>query len=412
MRRLVYLVDSYPCLSQTFTLEEVRGLREAGLPLRVVTMHDPGPHDPAADPELDPSVTRLASLASPAPWLALLYWLVRRPPTLLSLLIDVLRPHTSPFLLRFQLRSPLHLAWGALLAREVDEHDNLHSQFLFAASTVAWVASRLSGASFSFTCHGDHGLLLARPKLRDARRVIAISESEKTRLHAHRPGLPDDRVVVHRLGVAVPEACPELPADGPPDSPLRLLAVGSLGPVKGHDVLLRALALVRDEGEPVHLDLVGDGPERARLEALVTELKLEEQVTLHGAIPHARALALRDAAHLSVLACRVTDDGDHDGIPIALMEGMAAGRPVVSTRLSGIPELVEDGVSGLLATPDDARSFADALLRLVRSEADRTAMGRAAWERVRERHERGRSRENAARLFQAILEDRRPDLLS
>ncbi|OWY61212.1 hypothetical protein B7486_64985 [cyanobacterium TDX16] len=158
-----------------------------------------------------------------------------------------------------------------------------------------------------------------------------------------------------------------------------LVSVGSLLPQKGHDVLVRALARVV---EPWTLTIVGDGPQRPALEQLARELGVADRVELVGSQDQAEVRRLLDGAWASALACVVVDDGDRDGIPVALMEAMARGVPVVSTPLGGIPELV--GGAGVLVPSGDAAALAEALDRLA-DPVERQRIGAAGRARVEER---------------------------
>lgn len=399
MRHLLYVADTYPTLTQTFTLREVRDLHAHGLPVTVVALHGPGPADPPRDALRDPAVIDLPRVLSPALAWAVVAAAFRHPLRVARLLARIALPHSSPFRLDFHLRAPLHFAWGCWLSRHVGSEDHLHAQFLYAGSTVAWVAAVLADASLSFTSHSDHGLLLAGPKLRRSRRALAISEFEKRRLLEHDPGVPSERVVVHHLGVDIPPAAPPAPSQ----PPFRVVAVGALGPKKGHDVLIRAIARL-PESLDARLEIVGSGGERERLENLIAELGVGDRVRLRGALDHGATLELVEGAHVVALACRVTDRGDFDGIPIALMEGMARARPVVSCRVSGIPELVTDGESGFLVEAEDDAALADRLRRLADDPSLRERMGAAAHARVRADFDASASDERARRIFRELIE--------
>ena len=407
MRRLVYVSERYPVLSQTFTLREVRDLHAAGLPVTVVSLRSPGPTDPEPDPERDPEILRAPSPFSGSVAAACLARGLRRPLRTAGTALRTLLPHTHPFWPKMQLRSPLHAAWGAWLAGRLRSMGpvHLHAQFAWGASTVAWAAARWSGQPFSFTSHSDFGLPLVGPKLREARRVLAISDYEEARLRGFAPDLPADRIVVHRLGVEVPPAAEDASRES---GPVRLLAVGTLGPKKGHDVLLEACGVLRDSGADFRLDLVGEGPERPRLEALHERLALGERVRLLGSRPHDEVLRLTEACDAVVLACRVTERGDHDGIPVSLMEGMARGKPAVSTRVSGIPELLGEDEGGRLVEPEDPAALAAALGELCADEGLRRRLGAQARERVARLHGADASAREVVEIFRGLLNDEGP----
>jgi glycosyltransferase involved in cell wall biosynthesis len=156
-----------------------------------------------------------------------------------------------------------------------------------------------------------------------------------------------------------------------------VLCVASLQQYKGHAILLNALA----QGDPrlarIELDLVGSGRLRPALERQAARAGLSQRVRFQGSLTEDQVAALLDNAPIFVMPSTVARDGQMDGLPVALIEALACGLVVVSTRLSGIPELVEDGVTGFLAEPDDTNSLAHALCRALGSEASRLDRARA-----------------------------------
>jgi glycosyltransferase involved in cell wall biosynthesis len=154
------------------------------------------------------------------------------------------------------------------------------------------------------------------------------------------------------------------------------------------------------------LTLVGDGPLMEALVEQATRLGISEHVEFAGAESPERVRERLAAADIFTLGCKIAQNGDLDGIPISLMEAMAAGVPVVSTRLSGIPELIEDGVEGLLAEPGDPESLAAALLSLIRDPARAKSMAERARQKVRRQHELTNQAGKLAERLTAIGGDR------
>jgi glycosyltransferase involved in cell wall biosynthesis len=242
---------------------------------------------------------------------------------------------------------------------------------------------RIAGTSFSVTAHADDlfiGPALFHEKLRDARFIATISEFNRAYLRDVAPG--EGRVEVVRCGVR--------PADYPfreRSGLARLACVARLERKKGHATLLRAFALVADEAPGLTLDLAGDGAERERLESLARELGLDGRVRFHGSLPATAVRDLLQEADAFVLPAMEDPDGSLqtgklDGIPVALMEAMASGLPVVTTSVSGIPELVEDGATGLVVAPEDPAAVAAAIRRLLTEPGLGAQLGRAGREHV------------------------------
>jgi glycosyltransferase involved in cell wall biosynthesis len=172
----------------------------------------------------------------------------------------------------------------------------------------------------------------------------------------------------------------------PPDPPLRLLAV-ALCEKKGLDTLVDACALLRDRGVAFGLRIFGDGPERAALEARAAAHGLAELVHFGGGVPQEEIAREMRACHAFVLPCRRDRNGDMDGIPTVFMEAMATGRPVVSCAISGIPELVRDGETGLIVPPNDPGALADALARLAADPGLAARLGVGARALVERQHD-------------------------
>ena len=179
-----------------------------------------------------------------------------------------------------------------------------------------------------------------------------------------------------------PGSSPLLPASAPVAPPFSLLCVGTLNEVKGQRFLIEACRLLSEDGVELVCTLVGDGPDRARLARAVAAAGLEGRVTFAGRRTRADVAGLLGSAHAVVAPSVPTAEGKREGIPVVLMEAMASGVPVVASRISGIPELVEDGVSGLLAPPGDPQGLAAALRLLHDDPGLCERLGRAGREKV------------------------------
>jgi glycosyltransferase involved in cell wall biosynthesis len=254
-------------------------------------------------------------------------------------------------------------------------YTHFHTHF---SSTVGLLVTRIFPLTMSITIHGPEefndvaGFHLAE-KVENSRLVVAISSYARSQVLRACPPSQWEKVVTLRLGVdgEVFEPRPE-PAGGVPE----ILCVGRLAPVKAQYVLIEALRLLHDRGVPARLRLVGDGPDRALLEAAAAKMGLTGDVLFDGWRNQDEVRARYRQATLFAMASFA------EGIPVVLMEAMAMQIPCVATRIMGIPELIEDGVSGLLVPPADAAPLADALERLLRDAALRDTLGRAGRRRV------------------------------
>lgn len=378
---IAYLNTEYPALSHTFIEREVRAVRALGVAVRTFSIRRPGAHgrlgpeQARAEREtgyvLDGADRLLASALS---------GIARRP-------IGALRAlgasqGLSPPGLRARAKHMAYWLESIRLARLVRGAgaSHIHVHMANNGAAVAKLACAYDrDLSYSLTIHGSAEFFhidswRVPEKCEGAAFVRFISNVGMSSVMAWtRPGLWD-RFHVVRCGIDPDVFRPRAGIGKRRADPLRLVSVGRLHPVKGYGVLLDAMGLLKRRGVGVTLTMIGDGPMRERLEALVRSHDLGDRVTFAGALAPERvrdALLESDAMALSSFM---------EGVPIVLMEAMACGLPVVATRVGGVPELVEDGVSGLLAPPGDAEAFAEAIERLV--SCDLRAMGRAGRARV------------------------------
>jgi glycosyltransferase involved in cell wall biosynthesis len=296
---------------------------------------------------------------------ALGWWLRRRPLRLLSSVALVARGYgrRPELLARALVTLPLAAAHARRLRAEGVDH--VHAHFATYPALGAWLAWRLTGVPYSFTAHAHdifvHQLFLAH-KARDARFVVAISEYNRRFLSAGAP----DSAPIHVVHCGVdPEAYAFRARDLPGDGDLRALCVAALVEYKGHRVLLDALAGGSNGLERIRLDLVGGGELRDELEAHAARLGIADRVTFLGGRREEEVRSLLERSDMFVLPSVVSRNGDMEGLPVALMEALASGLPTVSTRQSGIPELVREGETGALAEPADPESLRAALSRVL-----------------------------------------------
>jgi glycosyltransferase involved in cell wall biosynthesis len=256
-----------------------------------------------------------------------------------------------------------------LLARRVP---HVHVHFAYGAAEVALFLEALAGLPYSLSIHGSDVLLenpLLEEKLRRARFIVSNCRFHVENLRQRFPSLAQQRfyVVPGGLDLQAPYwARPEPPGA---DLPLRMLHIGRLVPVKAQEVLIQALARLRDQGREFHCRIVGDGPRRAELQALIESLHLQDRIQLLGACFEEEVARLYDWSQVLVLSSR------SEGTPMVIMEAMAKARAVIAPRLTAIPEMVAEGRTGYLFRPGDPQDLAHRLARLLDQPQDLVRLG-------------------------------------
>lgn len=283
---------------------------------------------------------------------------------------------------------------------------HLHAHYAHGAATVAWFAAVIAGYSFSFTGHAkdiysdtsNPGGVLRR-KLCAARFAVTCTEANQRMLLTVAPRA---RVhcVYHGLNIDFSDL---LERRTPPVREQRhfcVLAVGRLVRKKGFDVLVEAAARLAGEGIAIEVTIIGnDGDHGEAIRHLIQSRGLSRVVSLVGPQDQRTLFDEYHRAHVFCLPCRVLADGDRDGIPNVLMEAMACGTPAVTTDVSGIPEMVTDGLNGLVVPSDDVEALADALRRVSRDPVLAQRMGEAARRTASERFNGDRLASGLATLF-------------
>jgi colanic acid/amylovoran biosynthesis glycosyltransferase len=403
MRSVAYLVSRFPSVSETFVLNEILELEALGWKIHLYPMIrqvDGVTHPRAQDVTERANYRRITSIRCVR---AHLYWAKRRPATYLRILALSL---TLPGLqLRFYPRTIWATLWATMIASEIEESGirHVHAHWATFPAHAAMVISRLTGCTFSFTAHAHdiyanaYGL---KSKISEATFAVTISELNRGVLMRASAGSGQTKVI--RCGVDLDKFSFGAHQDDP-SIDLRVIAVGSLEEKKGHRYLLEACALLTAQAHPVDCRIIGEGAERARLERLIDDLKLEDHVTLLGWRDSSEVAAELAAADVFVMPSVVAANGMMEGIPVALMEAMATGLPVIASQISGIPELVADGVSGILVHQRDAQAIANAISALRHDSQLRLRLGTAAREMVADRYNLRKNVQQLADEFESTL---------
>jgi colanic acid/amylovoran biosynthesis glycosyltransferase len=356
--RVGYVVKRYPRYSETFIVNEILQHEEAGLPIEIFALRPVlETHFQDVLAAVRAPVTYIPDKVSKAASLWALMNAARRGlPDFWSALDELGDMEAEDLIQAIDL---------ALRARERGV-THFHAHFGTVSATVARLAARLARIPYTLTLHAKDiyhvsvDLTLMRKKLGDAACVITVSDYNQRYLAATYDSAAAKVVRLYN-GLNLARFAFTIPIR----TSREILAVGRLVEKKGFDVLIDACAILRDRGVAFQCRLVGEGTERANLRARIAHLNLGAMVRLAGPQPHAELIGTFREAAVVAAPCVIGTDGDRDGLPTVLLEAMALGVPCVSTTVTGIPELVRDGVTGLCVPPRDPQALAAALERLL-----------------------------------------------
>ena len=394
--RIAYLTSRVPKLSETFIANEAVAVRRAGADVRIYAYVE------ERTAVRHPAATELVADMVTPDWRRVLvdqlHWMRRSPRRYARAWWRAVAGNVrSP---RFLARAVLVVPIAASFARTMtdDQVDHVHAHYATHSALGAYVIHLLTQLPYSFTAHAhdiqvDQTMLLE--KIEHAAFVAAISEFNVASLV--RAGGDPEALHVVRCGVDTSRFTPRpTTLDAPERTPFRIVIVASLERRKGHRILFEAVRRVVDEGVDVVVDVVGDGPDAADVARDVERLDLGVRVRLLGGLPSPDVVRVLHRADAFVLPSLTQPDGKMEGIPVALMEAMAVGLPVVATDMSGIPELVIDGSTGLLVAEGSVDELAAAVCTLVGSPGRASVLATAGAAHVRDEFD---DRRNAERLY-------------
>jgi len=400
---LGYIIRMFPQTSETFIANEILELERLGLPMRIFSYRQPSErvrHD----------CVRL--IQTPVEYLVDPLW--RNPQSLLHASSNVARLYPKSYrkAVRYALdhslrqRKAIYLArllQAAYLARVLANSGvgHIHAHFARGATEVATLVSMLTNIPFSFSAHAGDIYTAKQDNLREriaaARFVVTCTRANQDYLQAlvKQDQRHKIRLSYHGVNLEKFDSHVEVRPEGPP----LILSAGRLVEKKGFRYLLDACRILKEKGHEFRCLIVGEGPGRAELERAVAALGLDGVVDLPGSCSQEELLTLYRQSMAFVLSCVVGRNGDRDGIPNVLLEAMAVGRPVISTPISGIPEVIRDGHNGLLTPERDAQALASAIAAVLEDAALRERLSSNARSTVVERFDSIRNVGVFASLF-------------
>lgn len=395
---VAYVLKVFPRFSQTFVLNELLAHEEAGLPLNIFSMRlsdDTRFHESLAHVQ-SPVTHVLKPTGKSYDFVAEL----RATYEMMPAVMDVIA--RNPWVLAGDMQQAM------VLARTVRQRGirHLHAHFGTIATTVSRLAAAMAGITYSFTAHAKdifHESVSARDfrsKVEDAAAIVTVSKYNVDHLAAEHPSIAGRLVHVNN-GLDLEQFSYGDPSERQP----LVLGVGRFVEKKGFAYLIEACAEILERLPGARCEIIGVGVLEEELKAQVDRLGLGRSVTLPGPQPQGEVRARLRQASVLAAPCVVAADGDRDGLPTVLLEAMALGTPVVSTDVTGIPEVLEDGVTGLTVPQKDSSALAAACVRLLEDAGLRRKLAVNARRQIEERFDIRRNSSELRDLFDRILRD-------
>ena len=392
-KHVAYVVKRYPRFSETFIVNEILAHEAAGARVSIFALRPP------VDAHFQSEISRVRAPVEYLPGAcsvrSVAFWQTLRR-------VMERFPGAGRALEECGEEDVKILYQGMELALAIDRAgiDHLHAHFATSATSVARLAARFAGVDYTFTAHAKdifHESVKEedlRAKLSDAAAVVTVSDFNVADL---RRRFGEAAAGVRRIYNGLD--LQEFPFHPQGRQNRRIVAVGRLVEKKGFFDLIDACALLRDRGEDFRCRIIGGGDQEESLRRRIEAKGLQDQVELPGLLP--RKEVIRELRTASVVAapCVEGRDGNRDGLPTVLLEAMALGAPCISTRVTGIPELVEDETTGLLLPPGEPRALADALLRILESPELGRTLALTARRRIEADFDIHRNAAHLRRLF-------------
>jgi glycosyltransferase involved in cell wall biosynthesis len=376
--KIAYIVSRFPTVTETFILYEILELKRLGINIEIFPLlrqNEPVIH--AEVEELKENI-HYSSVFSYSTLLAQLHFLIKRPGKYIGVWWRVILGNLSSlkFLTRVLVTLPLAVKFAFQMERFGVEH--IHAHWATHPTLAAYVIRKLTNLTYSFTAHA-HDIFVERlmlgEKIAESSFLITISEYNRKILYDLYGDIAVKKTLVVRCGVDLNTFQPRKTRKS--NGTFTIICIASLKDYKGHMYLLRACSQLKINGVDFCCLLIGDGYMRDQIEANIVQLELSDNVKLLGFQSRHQVKYLLTTADVMVLPSVVVTSGKKEGIPVALMEALAIELPVISTAISGIPELIEDGVTGLLVPERNARALVTAIMKVYHLPEFASELGKA-----------------------------------
>ncbi|MDG2131622.1 MAG: glycosyltransferase family 4 protein [Fuerstiella sp.] len=378
--RVAYMMSRFPKITETFILYEMQAAEKAGVCVEVFPLRR------EQTEKMHPEAVAYVKRAHFLPLLSCeilcdnLSACLKRPRLWLRTLGTLIRANLGCRRFLFGALAVFPMCVSIAQRMRQANIDHIHAHFASHPAAAAWIIHQFSGIPYSFVAHGsdlhrDQHMLTE--KVRDAQFVVAISKYNRKIVLTEAGHQHGDKVKVIHCGVNPDdfEGGQRSQRNSDATAPLKVFCIGTLHEVKGQTYLIEATQQAKAAGVAMSVHLVGDGPDLQLLQQQTAAAGLTDNVVFEGRRDRHEIIRMLQTADILVAPSVPTADGRREGIPVVLMEAMAAGVPVIASRLSGIPELVEHETSGLLTEPGDTTAIADAIQLLSRDPQLRQHLG-------------------------------------
>ncbi|MBC7878296.1 MAG: glycosyltransferase [Anaerolineales bacterium] len=376
-KKIAYILSRFPTVSETFILYEIVELCKLGVDVHIFPLIHQKETVLHAEVEVLSPKVYYPEHFSRSILKDHLFWLLKNPRGYVQTILHVITKNMASF--KFLSRAVIVMLLAAPTARKIEELgiDHIHAHAATHSTLMAYILSSLTGISYSFTAHSSDiyfNQTMLHEKIRHSSFVATISKYNQSFLQRLYPDIPIEKIKVIHCGID-----PAKFQNKPPQrltGPFNIICVGRLEKIKGHKYLIEALAQLKEHNIDFVCQLVGDGELRAEIQKQIYRLNLEQNVILLGFQPHEKVIELVSQADVLVLPSL------SEGIPVAAMEGMASGVAVIATAVTGVSELVEDSITGLLVPSQNSTALTEAIVEMYKSPEFRQKLGNAGQKRV------------------------------
>ena len=408
LKKVLYVVSRFPSLTTTFTAYEMSTIQQAGVDVHVATVWPPEKDNEPQTVERQ-FIDKICDLrlSNPAIWLRSIQQILLNPQIFIIIFLLFVGHLTSIYAL---LKLLVSLPKGLYLGYWVKKHgfQHIHAHFLSSPATVALIASRISRVPYTVTIHA-FDIFATAPSERNASiplkcekaaACIVISNFNLDYMRKTWPKIGGRFELIYN-GIDIDLFANDTNHVADPNE-FHILSNGRLVYKKGHRFLIEAVAKLRNQNRNVKLQIIGGGPLESELHEIASRLDIKEHVTFTGKMLQEEIIQQYRASDMFVLACAISPDGDMDGLPVVLVEALAMEIPTVSTQVSGVPEIVQDTVTGLCVPPHDSQALADAMAYLMDHPDEASKMAKAGREIVTMQFNRHESARMLLQLWQSL----------